>query len=163
MKEKDLVIEGARIIFRNFSGKGDQYNREGDRNFNVIIDDAEMAERLAAEGWNIKIRPPREDGDDTLYRLPVKVNFNSDFPPKIWLVTKKANTLMDEETVGDLDFAEIRNVDLIISPYFWEVNGKKGVKAYLKTMYVTLEEDVFAEKYARNDIPNDIEDAVPFK
>lgn len=162
--EKDLVIEGARIIFRNFSGKGDQYNREGDRNFNVIIDDPKMAERLANEGWNIKIRPPREDGDEPLYRLPVKVNFNSDYPPKIWLVTRKVNTLMDEETVGNLDFAEIRNVDLIISPYFWEVNDKKGVKAYLKTMYVTLEEDVFAEKYARKDVPEDrLEDDIPFK
>lgn len=144
----DLIIEGGRLIFRNFSGKPDQYNREGDRNFNVIIDDEDMAKRLADEGWNIKIRPPREEGDSTLYRLPVKVNFGSDFPPKIWLVTRNANTLMTEETVGNLDYAEIKNVDLIITPYFWEVNGKAGVKAYLKTMYVTLEEDVFAEKYA---------------
>lgn len=156
MADKDLVIEGAKLIFRNFSGKADQYNREGDRNFNVIIDDGMLAQRLAEEGWNIKIRPPREEGDEPLYRMPVKVNFNSDFPPKIWLVTRKANTLLNEETVGNLDYAEIRNVDLIITPYFWEVNGKSGVKAYLKTMYVTLEEDVFAEKYARRD------DEVPF-
>lgn len=156
MADKDLVIEGAKLIFRNFSGKADQYNREGDRNFNVIIDDGMLAQRLAEEGWNIKIRPPREEGDEPLYRMPVKVNFNSDFPPKIWLVTRKANTLLNEETVGNLDYAEIRNVDLIITPYFWEVNGKSGVKAYLKTMYVTLEEDVFAEKYARKD------DEVPF-
>lgn len=152
----DLVIEGARLIFRNFSGKGDQFNREGDRNFNVIIDDEMVAQKLAEAGWNIKIRPPREEGDEALYRLPVKVNFNSDFPPKIWLITRSAKTLMNDETVGNLDYAEIKTVDLIITPYFWEVNGKSGVKAYLKTMYVTLEEDVFAEKYARKD------DEVPF-
>ena len=34
-----LVIDNARLIFKNFSGKGDNYNREGDRNFAVIIDD----------------------------------------------------------------------------------------------------------------------------
>lgn len=152
----DLVIEGGRLIFRNFTGKGDQFNREGDRNFNVVIEDETVAQKLANEGWNIKIRPPREEGDEALYRLPVKVNFNSDFPPKVWLVTRNANTLLSEETIGNLDFAEIKNVDMIITPYFWEVNGKSGVKAYLKTMYVTLEEDVFAEKYARRD------DEVPF-
>lgn len=151
MAEKDLVIEGAKLIFRNFSGKGDQYNREGDRNFNVIIDDENIAKRLAEEGWNIKVRPPREEGDDTLYRMPVKVNFDSDYPPKIWLVTKRATNLLNEDTVGDLDFAEIRNADLIISPYHWEVNGASGIKAYLKTMYVTIEEDVFADKYCRDD------------
>lgn len=156
MADKDLIIEGAKIIFRNFSGKPDQYNREGDRNFNVIIDE-DLAKRLADEGWNIKVRPPREEGDDTLYRLPVKVNYNSEMPPKIWMVTRNANTLLNEDTVGNLDYAEISNVDMIITPYFWEVNGKSGVKAYLKTMYVTLEEDIFAEKYARND------EDVPFK
>lgn len=32
-------IDGRQIIFKNFEGRGDKFNREGDRNFSLRIDD----------------------------------------------------------------------------------------------------------------------------
>ena len=145
----NIVMEGARIIFRNFSGKEGKYNPPGKKSFCVILDN-ELAEKLKDDGWNIKYLRPRDDDDGPTPYLPVTVAFEFN-PPKIWLVNSKGRTLLDEGEENMLDWAEIENVDLIIRPYMWEVNDKSGIKAYLKSMFVKVVEDDLEKKYA--DVP----------
>lgn len=151
-KDNNVVMEGVRIIFRNFAGKEGQYNREGDRNFAVLLDD-EIANAMAADGWNIKWLKPREDADegetDQAY-LQVSVNFKGR-PPRIVMITSRGRTNLEEDEVVMLDWADIQNVDLIVRPYEWSVNNKTGIKAYLQSIYVTIEEDDLERKYAELD------------
>lgn len=138
-----LQIDDARIIYRNFAGRGDKYNREGDRNFAVVIPDEEMANELTNLGWNVKIKPPREDGDTPFMFLPVKVKFN-DRGPNVYLKTGDVQNKLDEESVGLLDNIDIISVDLDIRPFDWDVNGKQGRTAYLQSIRVIQDVDRFA-------------------
>lgn len=138
-----LQIDDARIIYRNFAGRGDKYNREGDRNFAVVIPDEEMANELTNLGWNVKIKPPREDGDTPFMFLPVKVKFN-DRGPNVYLKTGNVQNRLDEESVGLLDNIDIIGVDLDIRPFDWDVNGKQGRTAYLQSIRVIQDVDRFA-------------------
>lgn len=157
---ENIKIENARIVFRNLSGKPDKFNPQGGkRSFSVVIDDPEFANELKREGWNIKQFNPSPDSDEEpAHFISVKVSYNN-IPPHIYLCTSKNKTLLNEDTVGQLDYAEISNVDIVITPYQYEMSGRSGISAYVKTMYVTVVEDEFASKYEYDDLDDE---EIPF-
>lgn len=150
MIKNNIVIEDARIGFRNFSGEAGKFNPAGRRNFCVFLEN-DLGKVLEQDGWNVRWLQPKDEAEDLRPYLQVAVSYDN-IPPKIVLVTKKRKTILDEASVNLLDWAEIETVDVIIRPYNWEVQGKGGVKAYVKSMYVTIVEDEFEDKYY--DVPD---------
>ena len=143
----NINIEGANIIWKNFSGERDKFN-PGKRGFSVVIDDTVMADELKQEGWNVKERPLQEGADpsEQEWTLPVKLNMNR--YTQVWLIVGNHKTLLNEDTVAQLDVLDIVNCDISIRPYEWEMSGRTGITAYVDSMYVTIRENKFAEKYA---------------
>lgn len=140
-----LQIDDARIVYRNFSGTGSKFNREGDRNFAVVIPDQDVVDELVNRGWNVKIKPPRDEDDTPFMFLPVKIKFN-ERGPKVYLQSGDKTVELDEESIDCLDDVDILSVDLDIRPYDWEVNGKQGRTAYLQSIHVIQEIDRFAAR-----------------
>lgn len=143
---KLLQIDDARIIFKNFSGEESKFNRAGDRNFAVRIDDTELADQLIADGWNVTVKPPKEEGDDPYMYIKVKIKFN-DRGPKVFLRSGKHVRRLSEQNVGLLDSIDILRVDLDLRAYDWEVNGKTGRTAYLDSINVEQNLNRFEEYY----------------
>lgn len=144
-----LIMEDARIVFRNFAGAEGMYNREGDRNFCVLLED-ELAEQMLQDGWNIKRLKPREGEETGTAYIQVSVGFKGR-PPRMVMITSQGRTDLGEDECVLLDWADIERADLIIRPYHWNVNGRTGVKAYLKSIFVVIHEDFLDLKYA--DVP----------
>lgn len=144
------IIENARLIFRNFKGREGQYNPEGARNFAVILDD-ERAKRMEDAGWNIKYLKPREEGDEPTPYIQVAVGYKIR-PPHVAILTSRGKTDLGQDEVELLDYVDIDWTDVIIRPFEWgPINGRSGVKAYLKTIFVKIQEDYLELKYS--DVP----------
>jgi len=155
-KMSSATLEEVKIAFRNFSGKEGRYNREGDRNFCVLLPD-DIAKQMEDDGWNVRYLNPREQDDKPQGYLQVAVNYKGR-PPRVVMITSRGKTSLDETMVDILDWADVVTADVIIRPYEWEVNGKSGVKAYLQSIYVTIEEDDLERKYG--DVPDSAASAV---
>ena len=156
-KKRELIqIDDARITYKNFVGAGDKFNREGDRNFALIIPNEELANDLMADeneygvGWNVKIKPAREEGEDPFIIMKVKVKFN-DRGPNVYLHSGKNRVRLTEETIGCLDDMYIDHVDLDIRPYDDTINGKPFRTAYLQSMRVF--QNVSMDRFAEEEYP----------
>lgn len=146
----DLMIEEAKILFTNFAGSPTRYNSEGGkREFSVALP-LNLVEDLERDGWNVKFRR-NADGEPDPERpyLSVKVSYKFR-APAIWLITSGRKQLLNEDTVGTLDNITIKTADIVIHPSVYDVRGQQGISAYVKELYVVMDDESasFASKYA---------------
>jgi hypothetical protein len=143
-----FYLDDRPVIFPWFSGKETPMNRAGDRNFGVVLT-PQQADELVKAGYNVKSRRPKgEDGQpdmsapETLY-LKCKINFNSNKPPRVVLVTciddVCKRTPMDDVNVALLDRQDIDHVDVKITPYDREASDTRT--AYVQNLYVFVNLD----------------------
>jgi hypothetical protein len=149
----EITLEGCRLVFKNFSGEPGPFNIAGDRNFCVILEH-DKAEEMFHDGWNIKHLKPREEDDLPQPYIKVKVNYGGKgMPPRVILITEQGKTALTQDELKLADWATFDNVDLVFRAWNWsQPSGRGGVSAYLKAIYLTLQEDPLERKY--RDVPD---------
>lgn len=158
--EDTVLFEDAKLIFKNFKGEAGMYNREGDASFHVLLQ-PDVAQQLLADGWGVKflkLRPDDDPNDPPQAHMEVRVSFKIK-PPHIVLITSGGRTEIGQAELEMLDYIEMQQVDFIVNPYNWVMHEgtpqeKRGVSAYLKSMFVTMKEDYLEQKYANVGAPS---------
>jgi hypothetical protein len=151
-RPSNVMLEDAHVLFKNFAGREGQYNREGDRNFVLVLPE-DLAVQMTKDGWNVKRFKEKYEDREPDYYVEVAVGYGR-IPPKVVLISSgpepgtQVRNDLPEELVGILDEVEWEKCDVIVRPYSWEVSGKTGIKAYLNKIFVTLLEDELDRKYA---------------
>ena len=147
---KDLVLENRQITYRNFAGNESDFNKKGDRNFAVWIDDPQEAEAIAELGWKVKYKKPEEDGTPGRAYMPVTVKYHPRLrPPMVKILKKQGQISLDEESVELVDFMDIEKCDMVLRPFHWQHKSSgEGVKNMCSSIYITIRQDALELKYA---------------
>lgn len=140
----------------NFSGRPTMFKDAGERSFQVYVD-KESADKLALDGWPVKCKLPTDEDPDMEPFCFIKVNVkyrdrkgDKIVPaPRIVVHSSKGEMEITEQTVDTLDDLRIKQIDFIAQSYNYNVNGKTGINAYLKTAHIVLDEDELDLKYAK--------------
>jgi hypothetical protein len=141
----NITIEDAQIAFRNFAGKEEKYNNEGDRNFAILLRPDDELKMISA-GWNVKHLKVREEGDVAQAFIHCSISYKNR-PPRIAMVTSRGLTYLGQDEIDMLDWVDIETADVTLNPYTWTVGDKSGVKAYVQSLFIKIAEDYLQEKW----------------
>lgn len=160
MAEQGLeTFEDHPIVYSNFEGRATDFNPAGTRTFCLVLT-PEEAEVMAANRWNVKFKEPSDaEGAEGFHFLQVKCGFQGYKPPVVVMITSKGHTILSEDMVAILDSVDIKQFDCVIRPYDHNSGMGTGRAAYLKTAYVTIDEDPLMMKYGFN--PGGPKEAAP--
>ena len=146
---RTITIKDARLIYKNFSGAPDAFNRNGVQpNFSVVIPEEDVGYFRDDLMLNVKERVTKEG--DVFHYLRIKVGKYAE----IYLGDDGTNlSMLEPDEYPMLDQIRLSKCDLSISPSSYTSGGKTGTTVYLSEM--------FAFKEAKSDLYREWMNPVP--
>ncbi len=162
-------LTNQNIIWRNFEGRKEKYNENGNRFFTLSLPD-DIADALIERGFNVRIRVVKTDDGDRAYKN-LKVNlkyYGSQYDPKVYFMQADgSHSTLDENSIKLLDTMRFADAAMDIYPksYIDMSTGEEKYSARLNKMLFTQEVDEFEKEFGFIDsdstgLPED--DELPF-
>lgn len=157
------------IIWRNFEGRKEKYNEQGNRFFTLSLPE-NIANELQDQGFNVRMRVVEsQDGPRTYYNLKVNLKYyGSQYDPKVYFMQSDGeHATLDEHSVKLLDTTQFAEVAMDIYPktYIDMASGDEKLSARLNKLLFTQEVDEFEKEFALdNDTQTTLsdDDELPF-
>lgn len=150
-----LEIDGAEIKYPNLEGRADQFNRNGERYVNIIVDE-EYVDFLRNDlGINVKERPRNKEGTEFEYSIKAKMRFNGRTTIYLSDTMTSKHIKINEDTANVVDTANIVYADFDLNVREWELGGRSGVNLWIDKANFVQEYDRFAQKFAEQERPTD--------
>lgn len=158
MKAQAFTVEEARIGFKNFAGEVGPYNKDGKKDFALMIDNDELLNDLVEQGYNVKYPKPNPEinpEEDT--RSPyLMIKVDRQVSPLVIKVDVNGAELsrqrVPNEETGMLDWLSPKTIDLVVRPYDYSDSGftnGTGISAWLNEIVYVVEVSPLEAKYAR--------------
>ena len=132
---RTITIKDARLIYKNFSGAPDAFNRNGVQpNFSVVIPEEDVGYYRDDLQLNVKERITK-DGN-VFHYLRVKVGKYAD----IYLRDEDGTlALVEPEQYPMLDQLRLSKCDLSVSSREYSAGGRNGTMVYLAELFACKE------------------------
>lgn len=155
MAYKRTKIENAPVKYRNFAGVKTQMNKEGDVNFEIILDE-DVAKAMMEDDWYIKVNDNNPDKIE--YRIKLRLGEYGD--PEVYVVGEDGKPIpfnrgqwkrLDRMTISCVD------VEFHQSKKTFEYHGHEYYSAYVDLLIVNIVENDLKKKYGISaDYPDDM-------
>lgn len=162
----NLTLEHVKIAKKNFRGiNHNGYNAQNKKTFWVILDPERFdIQAMQAQGWNVReiYRDEEHQDEPVMYRLEVEMKWDRK-PPTITQVIKEDGKIrkvpLTEKAAECLDTSKVTEAILEIGHgSTYSINGKTGIKAYLRRGYFETEVDPWDKYYADEDVDSPFDD-----
>lgn len=157
---RNIEMEGRRLGKRMLQGESSKYNkREINRYINIVITQEEY-EEYKKHNFRVWETKPRIDADPNeefipAYFLSVKVDVDSKYPPKVYLVEVEGvdefdkavykTTLLSPDQYILADMTDYISADIMINNYLNKETG--NYTHYLNALYLEIPTNKFRNKY----------------
>lgn len=140
----DVVVKWS---WSHFDGREDVYNTPGDHNFTISLPE-DIAKEMASQGWNVREREGREEGDPPEWTLECKISDKFGVPPIFFIKRGRKFRIEALEELREVRRDSCSKLNVILQPSPWTNGMRSGITAYVKEMYVEINESRFAAEYA---------------